>query len=451
MSNPVAQISCPNCQSSIQAQIEQLIDVGQEPAGKSRLLSGSLNYVRCPVCSYEGQLATPLVYHDPEKELLLSFVPVEISMPKDEQEQVIGRLINQAIERLPAEQRKGYLFQPQAALTMQGLVERVLEADGITKEDLDAQREKLLLFEELLKLAPENLEAFVEEHDESLDAAFYQLATLSIQATDDETARAAATQRVEASLDYSAYGKKIKAQEAEVKAAAESLRELGDSLSREKLLELFIDAPTEERITALANLTRPALDYAFFTQLTEQIDKAKGEEAQKLTSLRVKLLELTERIDKIQEARVEQSAALLRALIEAENLDDALLSALTLVDEVFLGLLQANIQAAKEEGQNPELLAKLEEIDQKVQNLIVQSLPQGLKLAKQILEAESEEEAMQRLEQSSAEIDEDLLGSFIASAQRMEEQGDSEGAERLRGLHKHALRLSMQAKMASED
>lgn len=451
MSTPLTQINCPNCQSPIQAHIEQLIDVGRQPGAKSRLLSGSLNFVRCSVCGHEGQLTAPLVYHDPEKELLLTYVPVEISMPKVEQEQFIGRLINQAIERLTSEQRKGYLLQPQAVLTMQGLVERILEADGITKEDLDAQREKLRLFEELLKLAPEDLEAFVNEHDESLDAAFYQLATLSIQATDDETASAAAAQRVDSSLEFSAYGKQIKAQEAEVQAAAESLRELGDSLTREKLLTLFIEAPTEQRTTALANLTRPALDYAFFTKLTEQIDQAEGDEQKKLAELRKLLLDLTQRIDKIQEARIEQATALLKALVEADDLDGALQSALSLVDEVFLGILQSNIRAAREEGVNTELLSKFEEIDQKVQSLIVQSLPQGLRLAKQILEAESEQEAIEQLEQSAAEIDENLLGSLVASAQRMEEQGDTEGAGRLRSLHKHALRISMKATMASED
>jgi hypothetical protein len=450
MGTLLTQISCPNCKSPIQAHVDQLIDVDHEPGTKARLLSGSLNSVRCPACGYEGQLATPLVYHDPEKELLLNFIPVEISMPKDEQERIIGKLINQAIERLPPESRKAYLFQPQAVLTMQSLIERVLEADGITKEDLDAQREKLLLFEQLMKASPDSLDKFVEEHDENLDSAFYQLASLSIQATDDEAARSAATQRFEASLSLSTYGKQIKAQEAEVQAAAESLRQLGESITLEKLLELFIQAPNQERATALANLTRPALDYAFFTQLTERIDKAEGEKKQELTGLRELLLEVTQRIDKIQEARVEQASALMRALLDAEDLDKALQSALTLVDEVFLGILQANIRAAQEKGDDASLLAKLEEIDQKLQSLIVQSLPQGLQLAKRVLEADSESEAIKRLEQFAQDIDENLLGSLIATAQRLEEEGDSKGAERLKHLHKQALKISMKSNLEAE-
>ena len=86
---PQTQNRCPNCSNPIQAQIMQLVDVGQDPSAKARLLSGSLNHVQCGVCGYQGQVATPMVYHDPEKELLLTFIPIEINMPKDEQEGAI--------------------------------------------------------------------------------------------------------------------------------------------------------------------------------------------------------------------------------------------------------------------------------------------------------------------------------------------------------------------------
>ena len=135
MAQSITQIRCPNCSNPIQAEIIQLVDVGQDPASKARLLSGTLNLAACSICGYQGQIATPLVYHDPAKELLLTFIPVEIGMPKDEQERVLGRLITQATQSLETEHRKGYLFQPQAVLTMQGLIERILEADGITKEE----------------------------------------------------------------------------------------------------------------------------------------------------------------------------------------------------------------------------------------------------------------------------------------------------------------------------
>jgi hypothetical protein len=95
----------------------------QDGSAKATLLSGMANFVQCPNCGYQGNLATPIVYHDPDKEMLLTFVPPELGLPQPEQERLVGALINQVVNNLAPEQRKGYLLRPQAQLTMQGLVE----------------------------------------------------------------------------------------------------------------------------------------------------------------------------------------------------------------------------------------------------------------------------------------------------------------------------------------
>ncbi len=448
MSQRAAQVSCPNCRAPIQAALTQLVDVRSDPGAKSRLLSGSLNYVQCPVCGFQGQLATPLVYHDPDKELLLTFMPVELALPKDEQERALGRLINQAIERLPAEQRKGYLLQPQAVLTMQGLIERVLEADGITKEDLEAQRTKLRLFEELLRQPPEGVPAFVGQHDAQLDAGFFQLATISLQSTPDQRAREAVAERLDAALRLSSYGKRLQDRENELRAAAESLQQLGKGLTREKLLDLFIQAPGAERVQALVGLARPALDYGFFQVLSERIAAVEGEEAKRLTALRARLLELTEEIDRAQQARVEQAASLLENLLAAEDLAPAVQAALPMVDELFLSILQANLRAAREAG-NSQALDRLKAIEEAINRAIMESLPPGLQLAQRVLQTSDEEEAQRILQEG--QLDEDTLSALISAAQRLESQQDTQGAERLRRLHRFAVRQSMRAKLAGGD
>jgi hypothetical protein len=422
--------------------------VGQDPSAKSRLLSGSLNLIRCPACGYEGQLATPLVYHDPSKELLLTYMPVELAIPKDEQERLIGRLINQAIEALPTEGRKGYLLQPQAVLTSQGLIERILAEDGVTKEDLDAQRAKIRLFEDLLRTSDDSLEGFVQEHDAELDEQFYQLAALSLQGTADEPARAAATQRLESTLQISSYGKQLAAREAELRAAAESLRAAGEDLTREKLLALLVEAKNDDRVEAIVSLARPGLDYSFFQLLTEQIEQAEGEESNRLEGLRRRLLELTEEIDKAQEARLTRVSNLIGSIAQADDIDRAIQEALPAVDELFMAVLQANIRGAEESGDN-ELLARLKEIEAKLSTAIMDSLPPNLRIAQQILETEDVEKAKRILDASADLIDDQLLGALMATSQRLEEANDKDGAERLRQLHRHALRLSMRTKIGS--
>jgi hypothetical protein len=446
MPKTMTQVRCPNCKSPIQAAIEQLIDVGQDPAAKARLLSGGLNLIRCPNCRYEGQLATPLVYHDPSKEMLLTYVPVEIGLKKDDQERLLGQLINQAVSHLTPEQRKGYLLQPQAMFTLQGLVERVLAADGITKEDLEAQRAKIRLFEDLLRTPEADLATFATQHDLELDEMFFQLASLTLQTTPDDRAREAASMRLEKALEFTSYGKRLDAQESEARAAADSLRQASKDLTRAKLLDLFVEAPNVDRVAALASMTRPALDYGFFQELSDRLQGAAAPEKERLGALRQSLLELTQEYDRLQEARVSQAAALLKSIAAAPDLEKAVAAALPLIDDLFFGVLAANLRAARERG-DAATVTRLEAIDEYLQKLVRESLPPGLRLAQKLLDEEDEAAALKLLEASPELVDDKLTGSLMAAAQRLEEAGEASAAERVRRMHRQAIRLSMKTKM----
>ncbi len=440
------QVRCPRCGAGLQADVEQVVDVSQDPAAKARLLSGSLNRIRCPACAYEGQLSMPIVYHDPGKELLLSYFPVELGLPKNEQERVLGGLLNHVIQRLPPEKRKAYLLQPQAVLTPQGLVERILAADGITREEIEAQRAKMRLFEEIMRCPQQELEALVLQHDAELDEGFFQLAALALHSAPDPRAQDAFSQRLDRVLELSSFGKKLAAQEAAIRAAAESLQGAGPQLTREKVLELILAAPNEERVQALASLARPALDYTFFQLLSERIEAAQGAQQERLASLRQTLLDITQKIDQAQQARVARAAEVLRAIAQASDTDAAIRQALPYVDELFLGLLEANLRAARDRN-DTTTATRLQQIADKIRALIQQAVPKGIRLAQQVLEAESEAEALALLESSSADIDDDFLQALITTAQRAEAENDREAADEVRRLYRAALRHSMRAKM----
>lgn len=449
MPQTVTQVRCPNCRNPIQAQVQQLIDAEIEPSAKGRLLSGALNLVRCPVCGFEGQIPLPIVYHDPSKELLLTFVPMEAGLSKDDQERSVGSLIQKVLERLPAERRKAYLLQPQSALTIQGMVDRILEADGITKEDIESQRQKIRLFEQLLNAPEDELDAFVGQHDDEIDDAFIQLASLALQSVGDERARESASQRLEAVLAKSSLGKRLEEQQAELRAAVESLQQLGDGLTRDNLLDLIVNAPNESRLIALVNLTRQGLDYPFFQQLSDRIDAAEGDEKARLESVRERVLDVTRQIDQVQQARAAESAALLQKLIQAEDLDQALMEVLPRIDELFLATLQANIEAADKEG-DTQTLEQMSRIQDRLEALIQQALPPGLKLAQEVLNQADDTTAQTLLEESAESIDDQFLNALLSAVGRLEESGDTDAAERIRKLHRLAMRISMRRKMQSE-
>jgi len=443
----LSNVRCPNCQSPLTLRVEQLIDADRDPGAKARLLSGALNRVRCPTCGWEGQLATPLVYHDSQQELLLTYLPVEVNLPKADQERLIGQLINQAVSQLPAEKRKGYLFQPQAVLTMQGLVERILQADGITPEQLEEQRRRVRLLESLLHTAPEALPEFAAQHDAEMDETFFQLASVSLQAAREERAARALAERIEKVLPLTTYGKRLLAREAEVRAAADSLSQIKEPLTREAVLDLILQAPTEERRTALASLARPVLDYGFFQILSDRIERADGPEKERLVGIRQTLLRVTQQIDAAQEARVAEAAATLQVLLQADDLDRALAEALPAVDELFLGLLAANLREAQQRG-DTATLQRLTEIDRRLREIIQESLPPGLQLAQQVLDEPDEAAAQRRIEEAGDAVDDDFLNTLLSMSQRFEAAGDVEGTARMQRLHRHAVGISMRRKMA---
>jgi len=293
------------------------------------------------------------------------------------------------------------------------------------------------------------MDRFVAEHDTEFDDVFFQLATLALRNTPDERAQKTLADRIDRAITASTFGKRILAQEAELRAAAESLRNAGAELTREKLLGLVIAAPNKDRLAALASLARPAMDYTFFTLLTDRIDKAPAGDKERLSAMRTALLEATQRIDEAQEAQVARAAELLKQVASAKDLDRALQATLPLVDEVFLGVLEANLRAARDRG-DITTASRLEEVSSKIQALVRDSLPPGIRLAQAVLEAETEEEARSELEGSPGSIDGDLLGALLSASESLEKEGDREGADRMQRLHRHAVGLSMRARMAGK-
>ena len=91
------QTNCPRCRAPISVDLYQVVDARQDPELKQALLNGQLNAFSCPSCGLTGQMASPVLFHDPEHELLMVYVPMEMNLPHVEQERLIGRLVQQVI------------------------------------------------------------------------------------------------------------------------------------------------------------------------------------------------------------------------------------------------------------------------------------------------------------------------------------------------------------------
>ena len=445
------QIACPRCRQSIPAQVEQLFDVTADPASKQRLVGGVSNRARCPFCGYDGNLATPIVYHDADKELLLTYFPAELGLPANEQEKLIGPLINKVVNNLPAEKRKAYLFRPQGFLTYQSMIEKILEGDGVSKEMLDEQQKRLNLIQRLLQITTPDVRAEVIKQEAAmLDEAFFaiynRLVEAAVSSNQQQTAQAMSAIQGEL-LDGSEYGRKLKAQFGELEAAVKSLQEIGKELTRERLLEVLIAAPNPERVQALVSLTRNGLDYSFFQILTAQLEKETGEQRVKLEDLRNHILDYINQLDKAMEAQMKQADAFIEKILAAPDVTQATAQNIDQFNnDVMAQVLEAKLREASQK-KNAERLDKI----QKVVSVLQQaSAPPELALINELLESAGDEASLQAaLKAHEAELTEEMPGMIASLMQQIETQGEKsaqndEIMRRLDIIYRAILKMSMQ-------
>jgi hypothetical protein len=434
------------------ADIEQLFDVAEDPSAKSKLLSGMSNFVQCQVCGYQGSLATPIVYHDPEKELLLTYLPADIGLPRDDQERLLGGLINQVVNNLPAEQRKAYLFTPQANLTMQSLVERILEADGITKEMIEAQQEKMEMLQRLSTTSDEGARLkLLKEQEKLVDADLFNILTRLLETAAGTGDKESARQLEEIQtllLDNTEYGRQIKQQSEEVQAAVTSLQEAGKELTREKLLDLVIDAPNEIRLSAYVSLARPGMDYTFFQMLSERIDQTSGDEQERLESLREQLLEMTQQLDAQVQARAGQAQQLLNQIIQSDDVNIAIQQNAPQIDEFFLQALQQALEEARNSG-DLEKINKLNQIEDLIRQASEQ--PPEIEFLEELLEAPDEETRQQLLESNQEKITPELFQMLSGlMAQVADSDQEPELVAKFKDVNRQVLRYSMRSNLQGE-
>jgi len=454
---PQTQIACPRCRQMIPAQVEQLFDVTAEPASKQRLVGGVSNRARCQFCGYEGNLATPIVYHDADKELLLTYFPSELGLPVNEQEKLIGPLINKVVNNLPAEKRKAYLFRPQSFLTYQSLIEKILEGDGVSKEMLDEQQKRLNLIQRLLQTTTADVRAeIIKQNEALLDEGFFaifnRLAEAAANANQKQTADMMSALQNEL-LDGSEYGRNLKAQFGELEAAMQSLQEVGQGLTREKLLEIMIAAPNDARIQALVSMTHNGLDYAFFQLLTEQIDKASGVERTRLEDLRSKILDFNNQLDKALEEQMKQVDAFLEQILAAPVVTQATAQNIEKFNtDVVAQVLEAKLREASQKKDT----ARLDKLQQVVSVLQQASTPPELELVNELLESAGDPATLeQALNMHEAELSDELSGMIASLMQQIETQGEKnsqndEILRRLELIYRAILKRSMQKNLGSK-
>ncbi len=425
------QITCPQCNTAVAADIHQLIDVDQVPQFKQMLMQGALNVAQCRNCGWTGQVASPFVYHESAHDLLISFVPMELNMPYDQQEKMMGQMVRAIVENVPMEKRRAYLLQPQQMMRWQTFMETILGTEGITKEMIARQQKQGELMQKLSKAdndvcdyllaQPENArlidEQFIGMVQNMLQQAVQAQATEVMVGLSNLNARLLTTTDVGKRMEE----KQIALQKMGIEAKAEG------GVSPPLLLKHVLQNQDDDEIIDILVSSSGALSYEFFAGLSARIDdaaKAKdGATVDCLTAVRTRLLALYDEMRKASELMVQETVTVIDAILAAENRQQAIAQNAGQIDELFMNILEQQINQARQNSDLERTVA-LQELQAQINGMMEQQMPPEMMLISQMLEAQSAAELDQIMDANAALVGPDLLQMMDMLAQEIADAPD---------------------------
>jgi hypothetical protein len=431
----MATIACPNCRRQFTVQVHTIIDADQDPAAKTRLLQGQTNVAICPQCGTGGTLSMPFLYHDSQKELLFVYTPPSNMMDNDRQQRLIGSLINTVMTSLPPEKRKGYLFQPRNFLSIETMLDEIIMADGITREQLESQKRKLGLLERFMgAMSDDVIEAIAKENEKDLDYEFFLLLNNLVENVTAQGNEAEATRL--RTLHQKLLLFSGAAQQGEARSA--------QILTQEQFLKQLLEAEDKEQQKALVAVARPALNYGFFQQLTATIEEAQqagdSEKASQLLDLRSKILAWIGELDAEVKNIWENKAKLIQEILQSPDWRAALESHWQEIDSVFLTILGSNVQLAQERG-NDQAVSALQQLSDLALLVAREHAPPEVQLLNRLFEADYPEGTQRVLEESRDLINAGFLEMMDHVAQDLTAQGRQEDINTLHLIRAQAAEM----------
>ncbi len=431
MSPQTVQFDCSNCGQQVRTQIFGVIDTRQNPELKQALMSGRINVAVCSACGATTLIAAPLLYHDPDKQVCFVHMPQELNYGTEEQEQFIGEATNAIITTLPPEASRGYLLTPRRFMTIQSLVDAILEADGIPREVVEQQRTIIDLISTLAEALDKDDATFqrvVEQHKSNITPEFFAALSTFIEASMQEN----------------------QPESAQVLSALRSrlieLTGFGDSMTGHEPVDIeeLIDrmqAASDEELQEIIADVRHVIDYTFFqtwTQRIETLEQAgQTEQAQQLTNSRARVLEVVERLDKEAQAMFESGSSLLQDALDAPDPKAVLQQRGDQIGEAFLMVLSATMESAHRNNQT-DLIERLSAIEKLAVEVIQERLTPEERLINELMMTETAQQRGQIMRQNAALVTTEFVKKLNELASEHEKRGLKDNAAGLRQVAREA-------------
>lgn len=444
MTSPNTQtIRCASCGNPMPAPVRSIVDAQQDPQGKALLISDQMNKFQCPNCGTMNVVDAPLLYHDATKEMLIAYVPMGVSAQQGKSdERIIGDLMNMLTANLPKDQFKAYMFNPKRALTMNGLIDQVLEADGISPEMMAEQRARVDLIQRMLQSdSPDAMVALIKDSDDKIDEQFMQSFSLMIQRIMSQGPQDMAQVMMslqEALLEHSTYGRDIVArqerQQQLVQEVANDIESMDDNATRADFIQLALRyGNDDERLQALVGLVRQAFDYQYFQEFTDLIENAPEEDREEMNAIKDRLVSFTQMIDEQARQAMQQTTNILRQIVESPDPAAVLDANAHLVDDQFMAVLSMNIQEAQKHG-HQEMADKLTDLYNHAVEMLRSQMSPELVMLNDWLNIEDDAELAQQIQAQAPQYGPDLLRLMDAVENMLKEQGQAQALNKLQSI-----------------
>ncbi len=434
-SSQAIQLTCPSCRAPLRASVVTIVDAAQHPELKARLIAGQLNLAMCPSCGMAIMISAPLFYHDAAKQLALVHIPQQLNARQDEQERFIGDATSLIMRTLPPNAPRGYLLAPRRFLTLNSLIDAILEADGVSRETIEAQRQRIDLIGRLAEAAERGddaLAALVDQHRDEINDEFFATIDAFIGASRqigrDDSAQVLLTlrRRLAELVGFTGEGDALPGDTPDI-ATAEAV---------DRLI-----AASDSELEAMIAELRPVIDYSFFEEWTARIDQAEqaGDRvtAERLTARRSVILSTVERMDREAQELFDAGANLLRKALDTADSERVLREHSDQINEAFMLVLQSNLAAAERSGQ-VHLAERLRAIEHLATRIVEESLSPEDRFISQLLQAETPQDATKLLRQNPTMITPAFVKHLNELADQMDQNGRKPAGDRLRQLAREA-------------
>ncbi len=439
-----AQVRCPSCGNTYVAPIFSIIDLGADPELRSPLLAGQLNVGVCQNCGTGGPLSAPLMVHDPDNKFLGVFVPFQAGDDL-QQQKIIGDLQRRLLAKVPKEQQRGYMLQPQAFMDMQRMMEKLWGFEGVTPEMLHRQRDQGELLQRLMTLVNDDtaLNIAIERGKNLIDREFFtmldQILVMSRSQVQDSPEVDQLRMLRDKLVERTEAGQVVQRQAERVQ---EMLSKVNEDSTREDLLEIVLDVWDEEDsdrlVGTFALATGISADYEFLMLVAQRMEAAESdEERARLEELRQFLMGIQEQVNaqqqQSQEASMQHAQALLQEVLQATDTAAVLREHIEDIDEPFLALVADNIRRM-EESNSAGAAHRFMRIYQQALEILREQMPPDMRLLNDLISAPDDAAARQLLRENRQLVNKDFLTNLKTFEEQMRQNGQPHAADRIKSI-----------------